>query len=294
MNPIIHLRFTSTCDDFTPPVTASGFGTTLIAALADMESTLIREHGPEAAFQECCHFARDFQDFFIDLEYVGGEFTSNDFSSPETAFHITRLPDISISNQQSSSLLSHPWEIRASLDQDTQEQWVIEVRDPTSIMIQSICTIHGTGKHLTPERKAIARLIAHLPQAYAALDAMVDSFEDTTMDEDAYQITDSKAILQLSGYPAAAPCDSCQSGHATDGPIPGTLANGERCDACERFPSDPATKHAALRQHLTEEIEEIRKAIESENPGRAVWLCRTAITHITDHATQEPQARPTP
>lgn len=39
-------------------------------------------------------------------------------------------------------------------------------------------------------------------------------------------------------------CTACQSGFPTDGPIPGTLANGERCDACERFPSDEAARLA--------------------------------------------------
>jgi len=53
-------------------------------------------------------------------------------------------------------------------------------------------------------------------------------------------------------------------------------------------PPAPALPSPILT-HLTEELEAIRKAITEGNPGRADWLCRTAIKHIADH---QPTAAP--
>jgi len=36
-------------------------------------------------------------------------------------------------------------------------------------------------------------------------------------------------------------CPACSSG-AMAGPVPGTLANGERCDVCELYESDDAAR----------------------------------------------------
>lgn len=36
-----------------------------------------------------------------------------------------------------------------------------------------------------------------------------------------------------------------------------------------------------LIQHLTEELQAIIKALDENNPGRAHWLARTALTHIS-------------
>jgi hypothetical protein len=84
------LKFVPSAPDTTEKPEVVGSGNTLIAALADLEVNLMAIYGEEAAFQEHCCFARDFESFFDDLAEVGGVFECSDFSSPETAFTIVR------------------------------------------------------------------------------------------------------------------------------------------------------------------------------------------------------------
>lgn len=46
--------------------------------------------------------------------------------------------------------------------------------------------------------------------------------------------------------------------------------------------SDPFGDQATIK-HLREEFEEIQKCLD-DNPSRCDWLCRTAITHVRQHA----------
>jgi hypothetical protein len=78
------------------------------------------------------------------------------------------LPSLSISAQL-NPLLAIPWTIHKSIDDKTQEQWIIETVSHDG-RIYGICTIHGTGEFLTPERKAIAEIIASIPARIQATD----------------------------------------------------------------------------------------------------------------------------
>lgn len=113
-------------------------------------------------------------------------------------------------------LLTLPWEIHEGMDDATLEQWIIETRDPQTKEVHGICTIHGTGKYLTPERKAIARLIADLPrliQARATLSRAIDLITtsiDGRMDDEPY-IAEANELLCgiLAQIPALSPaCDA--------------------------------------------------------------------------------------
>ena len=85
------LKFTAKDDD--SEVVVHGKGSTLVQALADLERELISQFGPEAAFeQHCCFLNRDITTIVEDLSVVGGEFECSDFSDPEGAFTLTRLP----------------------------------------------------------------------------------------------------------------------------------------------------------------------------------------------------------
>lgn len=70
---------------------------------------------------------------------------------------------------QPNPLLAIPWTIHKSIDDKTQEQWIIETVSHDG-RIDGICTIHGTGEFLTPERKAIAEIIASIPARIQAAD----------------------------------------------------------------------------------------------------------------------------
>jgi len=91
MSEAYHLKFQPICEEF--EFDAYGTGPTLIQALADLEKTLIELYGDEAAFEHhCCFLNRDIVTIGDDLLDVGGVFSCNDFSDPEGAFTITRIP----------------------------------------------------------------------------------------------------------------------------------------------------------------------------------------------------------
>lgn len=80
-------------DESAIDVVVIGSGETLVQALADLEGALILLCGVEAAFENhCCFLTRDITSMVDDLSEVGGEFECFDFSDPEGAFTITRLP----------------------------------------------------------------------------------------------------------------------------------------------------------------------------------------------------------
>lgn len=86
-----YLKFAAKDDE--DEVVIYGNGSTLIQALADLERALIEQFGPEAAFDNhCCFLHRDITTIVDDLFEVGGEFECSDFSDPEGAFTITRIP----------------------------------------------------------------------------------------------------------------------------------------------------------------------------------------------------------
>lgn len=76
-----------------PGTTAYGSGDTLIQALADIERLLIKEFGKEAAFHlHHCFLTRDIVDMPEELAEIGGMSSCYDFSSPEEAFDLRRIP----------------------------------------------------------------------------------------------------------------------------------------------------------------------------------------------------------
>jgi len=86
-----HLKFVAKDDD--GELVSYGRGNTLVQALAHLERELILQFGLEAAFENHgCFLNRDIATIVDDLDEVGGVFTCNDFSDPEGAFTITRLP----------------------------------------------------------------------------------------------------------------------------------------------------------------------------------------------------------
>lgn len=91
MDETYHLKFQPTTEEF--EVEAYGSGPTLVQALAELEKVLIEMCGPEAAFEHhCCFLNRDITTIADDLFEVGGVFSCFDFSDPEGAFTITRIP----------------------------------------------------------------------------------------------------------------------------------------------------------------------------------------------------------
>ncbi len=71
-----------------------GSGRTLIQALADLERSVMTACGPEAAFHECCYLInRDIVELAM-LTEMGGILSAYDFSDPEGAFEIRRIPQV--------------------------------------------------------------------------------------------------------------------------------------------------------------------------------------------------------
>lgn len=94
MDEVYHLKLRPTHEEFSD-YSVHGFGPTLIQTLASLEAAMISTWGAEAAFENhCCFLNRDIVTIVDDLAEEGGVFTCNDFSDPEGAFTITRLPNV--------------------------------------------------------------------------------------------------------------------------------------------------------------------------------------------------------
>lgn len=70
-------------------------------------------------------------------------------------------------------------------------------------------------------------------------------------------------------------CEACMTG-TMGGPIPGTLANGERCDTCERYGTDAAAKVAAIQ--------------EIQRRGREAWIVAKNAYQVLDAYCRESEA----
>jgi hypothetical protein len=127
------------------------------------------------------------------------------------------------------------------------------VRNENDGLVGEALNLWANVKTPIDERKANARLIAAAPDLLAALKMAVDSMtcafpgglsiqQGTLCEEQDWDTSLREARAAIAK--AAGQCEACSTGTMA-GPIPGTLSNGERCDACERYENDEAARAEA-------------------------------------------------
>lgn len=129
-------------------------------------------------------------------------------------------PQESCLNSDSDALVNIPWTIHKTMDEKTREEWIIETVSHNG-RIDGICTMHGVGEWLTPERKAIARLLCAAPKLRAALDYLLEQTVDMDL-KNGIELTEGEKEARAQALAAIAATQSDEEQEDSDEEKPTT------------------------------------------------------------------------